>query len=36
VQVRYRDKYVSQPVEAGDLWWDRRGGMGDIIAWRRA
>jgi hypothetical protein len=36
VQVRYRDKYVSQPVEAGDLWWDHRGGMGDIIAWRLA
>jgi hypothetical protein len=36
VQVRFRDDYVSQPVEAGDLWWDHRGGMGDIIAWRRA
>jgi hypothetical protein len=36
VQVRYRDKYVPQPVEAGGLWWDHRGGMGDIIAWRLA
>jgi hypothetical protein len=36
VQVRFRDDYVSHPVEAGDLWWDHRLGIGDIIAWRCA
>jgi hypothetical protein len=35
VQVRLRDDYVVQSIEAGDLWWDHRGGTGDIIAWRR-